>query len=68
MQNSRPVVFFHLVDIGEGYSCCSSSPCDRGKTKSTPSPKTEVWALDWSLTKKRLVKIAVHLHRANLMH
>ena len=21
-----------------------------GKTKSTPSPKTEVWTLDWSLT------------------
>ena len=25
--------------------------CDRGKTKSTPSPKTENWPLDWSLTK-----------------
>ena len=29
------------------YCCCS---CDRGKTKSTPSPKSEVWTLDWSLT------------------
>ena len=25
--------------------------CDRGKTKSTPSPKTEVWTLVWSLKK-----------------
>ena len=24
-----------------------------GETKSTPSPKTEVWTLDWSLTKYR---------------
>ena len=31
--------------------CCSCSCCDRGKTKSTPCPKTEVWTLDWSLTK-----------------
>ena len=28
-----------------GYSC------DRGKTKSTPSPKARAWTLDWSLTK-----------------
>ena len=33
-----------------GCSCCSCSCCDRGKTKSTPSPKTAVWTLDWSLT------------------
>ena len=25
----------------------------QGETKSTPSPKTEVWTLDWSLTKYR---------------
>ena len=23
----------------------------KGEAKSTPSPKTEVWTLDWSLTK-----------------
>ena len=31
------------------WNCCCCC-CDRGKTKSTPSPKTEVWTLDWSLT------------------
>ena len=31
-------------------SCYSCSCCDRGKTKSIPSPKTEVWTLDWSFT------------------
>ena len=36
---------------GSSCCCCSSSCCDRGKTKSAPSPKTEVWTLDWSLTK-----------------
>ena len=30
---------------------CGSCSCDRGKTKSIPSPKTEVWTLDWSLIK-----------------
>ena len=33
-----------------GGSCCSCC-CDRGKTKSTPRPKTEVSNWDWSVTK-----------------
>ena len=48
MPNSKCVVHFLMVDFGGGCSCCCC--CDRGKTKSTPSPKTEVWTLDWSLT------------------
>ena len=32
-----------------GSCCCSCSCCERGKTKSTPSPKTEVWTLDLGL-------------------
>ena len=51
-----------LIDFGGGSSSCSSCCCscfsscccfcfcDRGKTKSIPSPKTEVWTLDWSFT------------------
>ena len=42
-----------MVDFGEGSCCscpCCCCSCDRGKTKSTVSPKTEVWTLDWSLT------------------
>ena len=33
-----------LIDFGGGSfsCCCSCSCCDRGKTKSTPSLKTEV--------------------------
>ena len=38
---------FILLYIFWCGSCCS---CDGGKIKSTPSPKTEVWTLDWSLT------------------
>ena len=34
-----------LMDFGGG---CYG--CDRRKTKSTQSNKTEVWTLDWSLT------------------
>ena len=30
-----------------------SSYFDRDKTKSTPSPKPEVWTLDWSWTIKK---------------
>ena len=51
MQNSRHVVYFILVIFGKGFvlvvvNCCS---CDSGKTKSTPSPKTEVWTLNLGL-------------------
>ena len=37
-----------LIDFGGGSfsCCCSCSCCDRGKTKSTPSLKTEVSTLD----------------------
>lgn len=35
-------------DFGRGSSCCSC--CDMGKTKSTPSPQTEVQTRDQSLT------------------
>ena len=54
MPNFKSVVYFLVVDFGEGCrsSCSSCCCCDRGKTKSTPSPKTEVWTLDWSLTIK----------------
>ena len=31
------------------FSCC-----DRGKTKSTPSPKTEGWTWDWILTIRKI--------------
>ena len=41
-----------MIDFGGGCSCCCSFCCDRGKIKSTPSPKTEVGTLDWSLTTK----------------
>ena len=54
MSNFRLLVHPLLIDFGGGScsSCCCSCSCcccDRGKTKSTPSPKTEVWTLDWSL-------------------
>ena len=41
--NYRPVVLFLHTDFGEGCSssCCCS--CDRGKTKSTPSPFDLSW-------------------------
>ena len=44
VSNLRLLGCFILVYFGEG---CSSS-CERGKTKSTPSPR--LWTLDWSLT------------------
>ena len=58
VSNLRLLVHPLLIDFGGGSSCCSSwcsccsccCCCDRGKTKSTPSPKTEVWTLDQSLT------------------
>ena len=50
--NAPPLIFF-----ARGSSCCSSWGCccyccfcDSGKIKSTPTPKTEVWTLDWILT------------------
>ena len=33
-----------MVDFGGGCSSCSCRSCDRGKTKSTPSP----FDLDWN--------------------
>ena len=48
VSNFRFVVQPLLIDFGLGDCCC----CDRGKTKSTPSPKTEVLTWDWSLTKE----------------
>ena len=44
MPNFKSVVYFLVVDFGGGCrsSSSSSSSCDRGKTKSTPSPKTGV--------------------------
>ena len=33
-----------MVDFGGGCSCSSCRSCDRGKTKSTPSP----FDLDWN--------------------
>ena len=41
MPNFKSVVYFLVVDFGGGCSSCS---CDRGKTKSTPSP----FDLDWN--------------------
>ena len=41
MPNFKSVVYFLVVDFGEG--CSSRSCCDRGKTKSTPCP----FNLDW---------------------
>ena len=48
MSNFKLLVHPLLIDFGGGScsSCCSS---DRGKTKSTPSPKTDVWTLDLRL-------------------
>ena len=43
MPNFKSVVFFLVVDFGGGCRRCSSC-CDRGKTKSTPSPLD----LDWN--------------------
>ena len=42
MPNFKSVVYFLVVDFGEG--CSRSSSWDRGKTKSTPSP----FDLDWN--------------------
>ena len=39
---NKSVVYFLVVDFGEG--CCRCSSCDNGKTKSTPSP----FDLDWN--------------------
>ena len=51
MSNFTLLVHHLLIDFGKGScSSCSSICSDRGKTKSTPSPKTEVGTLDWSLT------------------
>ena len=45
MPNFKSVVYFLVVDFGEGCSCsCCRSCCDRGKTKSTPCP----FDLDWN--------------------
>ena len=50
VSNFRLLVHPLMQDFGGGSfsSCCCS---DRGKTKSTPSSKTEVGTLDWGLTK-----------------
>ena len=42
--------FTHLCLLTYQLIFCGSSCCDRGKAKSTPSPKTDVWTSDWSLT------------------
>ena len=48
-KTSRILGYFLLINLcGSSCSCFS---CDKSKTKLTPSPKTEVWTLDWSLTK-----------------
>ena len=44
MPNFKSVVHFLVVDFGEGCRSRSRSCCDRGKTKSTPSP----FDLDWN--------------------
>ena len=44
MPNLKSVVYFLVVDFGGGCRSCSCSSCDRGKTKSTPSP----FDLDWN--------------------
>ena len=45
MPNFKSKVYFLVVDFGEGCCCCRRrSSCDRGKTKSTPSP----FDLDWN--------------------
>ena len=49
VSSARALGCFPLVYIGGG----SCSSCDRGKTKSTPSPQAEAWTLDWSFTKKK---------------
>ena len=54
MSNFRLLVHPLLIDFGGGSSC-SCSCCDRGKTYSTPSPKTEFWTLDWSLTTEKKI-------------
>ena len=61
MSNFRPLVHPFLIDFGEGSCsfCCSS--CDRGKTKSTPSPKTEVWTLDLGLEFDKIAMIRLIL-------
>ena len=46
VSNLRLLGCFILVYFGGGSSCSCCS--DRGKTKSTPSPR--LWTLDWSLT------------------
>ena len=47
MPNFKSVVYFLVVDFGGGCSSLSSrssrSCCDRGKTKSTPSPFDLNW-------------------------
>ena len=43
MSNFKSVVYFLVVDFGEGEGCCSRS-CDRWKTKSTHGP----FDLDWN--------------------
>ena len=42
--NFMSVVYFLVVDFRGGCSSSRSSSCDRGKTKSTPSP----FDLDWN--------------------
>ena len=54
-----------MIDFGGGCSS-SCSCCDRGKTKSTPSPKTEVWTLDWSLTKDDSIEFS-HSRPMNIL-
>ena len=44
MPNFKSVVYFLVVDFGEGCSCSCRSCCDRGKTKSTPC----LFDLDWN--------------------
>ena len=43
MPNFESVVYFLVVDFGWGCRSSRSSCCDRGKTKSTPSPFDLNW-------------------------
>ena len=57
MQNFKSVVYFLVVDLGGACRSSCSCCCDRGKTKSTPSP----FDLDWNGLGLEFDKITVFI-------
>ena len=72
MSNFRLLVHPLPIDFGGGSSSCSWCCCSCWETKSTPSPKTDVWTLDLGLEFDKIVALdslreLYKLYKSNLV-